>query len=82
LRFISRIAGKAEEERGTSLYAMSLPSVPCEMRGPKQVMHKCICFVLLPPLLHLLAMTAAWSETSIHPVGAGEYAHNKPSTEQ
>ena len=45
-------------------------------------MHKCIFFVLSPPLLHLLAMTAGWSETSIHLVGAGEYAHNKPSTEQ
>jgi hypothetical protein len=29
-----------------------------------------------------LAMTTGWSETSIHLVGAGEYARNKPSTEQ
>jgi hypothetical protein len=81
LRFISRIAGKTEEEREHLVicHVVTLRSVRNER--PETGYAQMHFFVLSPPVLHLLAMTAA-SETSIHLVGAGEYAHNKPSTEQ
>ena len=83
LRFISRIAGKTEEEQEHLVicHVVTLRSVRNKRpeTGYAQ-MHFFLFFRL--PLLHLLAMTAGWSETSIHLVGAGEYAHNKPSTEQ
>jgi hypothetical protein len=82
LRSISRIAGKTEEEQEHLVICHVVTLRSLRNKRPKQVMHKCIVFVLSPPLLHLLAMTAGWSETSIHLVGAGEYAHSKPSTEQ
>jgi hypothetical protein len=82
LRFISRIAGKTEEEQEHLVicHVFTLRSV--RNKRPETGYAQMHFFVLSPPLLHLLAMTAGWSETSIHLVGAGEYAHNNPSTEQ
>jgi hypothetical protein len=82
LRFISRIAGKTEEEQEHLVICQVVTLRSVRNKRPETGYAQMHFFVFSPPLLHLLAMTAGWSETSIHLVGAGEYAHNKPSTEQ
>ena len=82
LQFISRIAGKTEEEQKHLVicHVVTLRSVRNKRPEPgyAQMHFFCSFASSSAPVGH----DSWWSETSIHLVGAGEYAHNKPSTEQ